>query len=157
MIETVPDIAHRFTAAFNVGDVEGVLGCFTPDALYADLFYGRFIGQAGLRRLFERVYAEGEQHEWIMIQVAATPGCTIGEWRFSFTVSSAVPRSNGRRLNFRGASVFETRGGLCCAYREYFDRGAALLALGISPAAMARIAAARPSVQVSGPDQAARR
>ncbi|HEX2818791.1 MAG TPA: nuclear transport factor 2 family protein [Streptosporangiaceae bacterium] len=157
MTGTVPDIAHRFTAAFNAGDVDGLLGCFTPDALYTDLFYGRFTGRAGLRRLFERMYAEGEQHEWIMIRVAATPECAIGEWRFSFTVSSAVPRSSGRRLSFRGASVFETRGGLCCAYREYFDRGAALLALGVSPATMARIAAARPSVQVSGPDLAAHR
>jgi hypothetical protein len=54
-------------------------------------------------------------------------------------------------------SVFETRGGLCCAYREYFDRVAVLLALGISPAAVARIAAAQPSVQVSRPEVAARR
>jgi ketosteroid isomerase-like protein len=157
MTGIAPDIAHRFTAAFNAGDVDGLLGCFTPDALYTDLFYGQFTGPAGLRHLFERMYAEGEQHEWIMIQTAATPACTIGEWRFSFTVSSAAPRSGGRRLSYSGVSVFETRGGLCCGYREYFDRGAALLALGISPAAAARIAAARPSVQVSGPDLAARR
>lgn len=155
MTATGPDIAHRFTAAFNAGDVDGLLGCFTSDAVYADLFYGRFTGRSGLRRLFERMYSEGEQYEWIMTEVAATPGCTIGEWRFSFTASAAVPRSSGRRLSYEGASVFQTRGGLCCAYREYFDRGAALLAMGMSPAAMARIAAARPSIQVSGPDLAA--
>jgi ketosteroid isomerase-like protein len=96
MTGNLPDIAHRFTAAFNAGDVDGLLGCFTSDAVYVDLFYGRFTGRAGLRCLFERMYADGEQHEWIMIQTATTPARTIGEWRFSFTVSSAVPRSSGR-------------------------------------------------------------
>lgn len=150
MTGSVPDIAHRFSAAFNAGDVDGLLGCFTPDAVYADLFYGQFTGRAALRSLFERMYAEGERHEWIMTQVAATAGCTIGQWRFGFMVS-------GRRLAYGGASVFETRGGLCYAYREYFDRAAVLLALGMSPAAVARIVAVRPSVQVSGPDLAAHR
>jgi ketosteroid isomerase-like protein len=156
MTDLARDIARRFTTAFNAGDVEGVLGCFTPDAVYADLFYGQFTGQDALRCLFERMYAEGQQHEWVMLRVAATEECAIAEWRFSFTVSSAVPHSSGRRLTFGGCSVFETQAGLCRAYREYFDRGAALLALGISPATVARIAGARPSVEVTWPEMAGR-
>jgi len=151
MTATAPDVAHRFAAAFNTGDVETVLDCFTQDALYQDLFYGKFTGRSGLQHLFERMYAEGDQHEWRMIRVVANPVCTIGEWRFTFTVSSAVPRSSGRRLTFRGVSIFETRAGRCHTYREYFDRGAALLALGISPSAVARIAAVRPSIELTGP------
>ncbi|WP_147263169.1 nuclear transport factor 2 family protein [Geodermatophilus sp. TF02-6] len=91
-------VAHRFTRAFNSRDVDRVLKVFTPDAVYHDLFYGRFDGHAGLRRLLE---------------------------------------------------VFETRAGRCHTYREYFDRTAVLLAVGIAPAAVARIAAQRPSVQLS--------
>jgi len=156
MTATASDIAHRFAAAFNTRNVETVLDCFTPDARYLDLFYGTFSDRSGLRGLFERMYAEGDQHEWMMTRVVVNPVCTIGEWRFTFTVSSAVARSSGRRLTFRGVSIFETRAGRCHTYREYFDRGAALLALGISPSAVARIAEGRPSVEVTGPGLAAR-
>lgn len=157
MTGTAPDVAHRFAAAFNAHDVERVLDCFTPDAVYEDLFYGRFTGRGGLRSLFERMYAEGEHHEWRMIRVVDDPACTIAEWRFTFTVSAAVAPSSGRTLAFRGVSIFETLAGRCHAYREYFDRGAALLGLGISPAVVARITAARPSVEVTAPGPAALR
>jgi ketosteroid isomerase-like protein len=143
------DVAHRFATAFGTRAVDRVLACFTPDAQYSDLFYGQFSGRAELRRLFERMYAEGDRHEWTMTRVVSTPACTIGEWHFAFTVSARVPRSSGRRLTFDGVSVFETRAGLCHAYREYFDRTAALRALGISAAAIDRITAARPTVEVA--------
>jgi ketosteroid isomerase-like protein len=155
MTGTAPDdVAHRFAAAFSTRDVDRVLKCFTSDATYSDLFYGRFSGRAGLRKLFERMYSEGDHHEWAMTRVVNSPACTIAEWCFTFTVSAAVSRSSGRTLSFHGVSVFETRAGLCHAYREYFDRGTALLALGLSPAAVARITARRPSVEVSAPGPA---
>jgi len=153
MTSSVSDVAHRFAAAFNTREVDQVLDCFTPDAAYHDLFHGRFSGRAGLR-LFERMYAEGEHHVWTMTRVVENPTCTIGEWHFTFTVSSAVPHGGGRTLSFRGVSVFETHAGRCRTYREYFDRTAALLALGISPAAIARIVARRPSVEVTTSDAA---
>ncbi|HEY1971098.1 MAG TPA: nuclear transport factor 2 family protein [Pseudonocardia sp.] len=140
------DIARRFTVAFNTRNVSRVVDCFTPDATYNDLFYGQFEGRPGLTYLFERMYAEGDHHEWTMTNVVSDAGRTIGEWRFTFQVSSLVPRSAGRTLSFDGVSVFETEQGLCSGYREYFDRGAALLALGISPAAVARITARRTTV-----------
>jgi hypothetical protein len=40
---------------------------------------------------------------------------------------------------------------MCHAYREHFDRGAALLALGIRPASVAAIVARRPTVDVTMP------
>lgn len=147
-----PDVAHRFASAFNVRDVEQVLGCFTSDAVYHDLFYGRFSSRAGLRRLFERMYSEGEQHVWTMMRVVENPVCTIGEWHFTFTVSGSVSRGGGRTLSFYGVSVFETHAGLCHTYREYFDRAAALLAVGVSPEAVARVTARHPSVEVTTSD-----
>lgn len=139
------DVAHRFAAAFTAKDVEQLLDCFTEDAVYHDLVHGRFTGRDGLRSLFERTYADGCHHKWRMDKVVDSPACTVGEWHYSFTV-------NARTLAFGGMSVFETQAGRCHTYREYFDRGAALLALGISPAAAARIAAQRPSVEVTAAD-----
>lgn len=148
-------VAHRFASAFNSRDVDRVLACFSPDAQYRDLFYGSFTGHDEIRALFERMYAEGDHHEWTMTRVVADQGCTIGEWTFTFTVSAIVPSSAGRTLMFEGVSVFETRNGLCRRYREHFDRGAALLALGIRPAAVAAIVARRPTVEAIGQDSTA--
>jgi limonene-1,2-epoxide hydrolase len=144
-------VADRFASAFNARDVDGVLACFAPDATYRDLFYGTFAGHDEIRALFERMYAEGDRHEWRMTRVVTDPGCTVGEWTFTFTVSVAVAPSAGRVLGFSGVSVFETVDGTCHAYREHFDRGAALLALGIRPASVAAIVARRPAVDVTMP------
>ncbi len=142
------DIAHRFAAAFEAGDLGGLLGCFTRDAVYHDLFYGAARGHDELRDLFARMYREGEDHRWTMTRVLRGPDRTVGEWDFAFTVRAPM-RGHGCRLDFSGISVFDTTaGGSCRTYREYFDRGAALYALGITPEAVGRIIAARPSVQV---------
>jgi len=143
-------VAHRFAAAFNGGDVDGLLSCFTEEANYRDLFYGLAVGHRQIRALFSRMYAEGERHRWTMTTVADSPGCSIAEWTFSFTVGHGLPGA-GRRLSFGGASVFETRDGLCHVYREHFDRGAALLALGMAPSTAARIVERRPTVEVTLP------
>jgi limonene-1,2-epoxide hydrolase len=144
-------IAHSFAAAFNARGVEDVIDVFTPDVTYHDLFYGTFSGHAGLRELFGRMYAEGSHHQWTMCAVAVSECRTIGEWCFEFTLSDQVPHGAGRTLSFDGVSVFETRQGRCHTYREYFDRAAALFAVGISPDSVGRIVRSRPSVQVTLP------
>lgn len=148
MTDQEPSVAHRFTAAFHTRDAERLTEVFTEDVRYDDLFYGRFVGHDGIRALFGRMFAEGTRHEWTMTTVVASGACTVGEWRFGFTVSDAVARGAGRTLRFGGVSVFETRGGRCHTYREYFDRAAALLAVGIAPASVAGIVRRRPSVEV---------
>jgi hypothetical protein len=149
MTTTSRSIAHRFVSAFNHRDVDDVLACFAADARYDDLFYGTFAGQAEIRGLFERMYAEGDRHQWTMTRVVVGPDCTIGEWSFTCTVSQAVRAGAGRTLTFTGVSVFDTSDGLCRHYREHFDRGAALFALGIRPAAVAAIVARRPTMELT--------
>jgi len=151
MTTASPTIAHRFAAAFNTRDVEQVIDVFTPDVTYHDLFYGTFSGHTGLRELFGRMYAEGINHQWTMRAVAVSECRTIGEWHFEFTVSDQVPHGAGRTLRFGGVSVFETREGRCHSYREYFDRTAALFAVGITPDSVSRIVRRRSSVQATLP------
>jgi steroid delta-isomerase-like uncharacterized protein len=110
-------VAHEFAEAFNRRDVDGLVGCFTGDATYHDLFYGHFRGHDGLRKLFNRMFAEGRDHVWTIDTVAEAAGIVMAEWTFGFVVSDAVPRSAGRPLRFRGVSVFELRDGRCRAYR----------------------------------------
>ncbi len=126
-------VAHEFAEAFNRRDVDGVVNCFAENATYHDLFYGHFRGHDGLRKLFDRMFAEGRDHAWTIDAAAQEPGFVMAEWTFEFVVSDAVPRSAGRRLQFRGVSVFELQDGRCCAYREYFDKGPILVDLGFQP------------------------
>jgi ketosteroid isomerase-like protein len=145
-------VAHRFAEAFNARNIDELVKVFTPDVAYHDLFYGKFSGSNGLRGLFGRMFAEGSRHEWTMNTVVRGGDCTIGEWRFAFTISAAVRTGAGRTLRFNGVSVFETRDGRCHTYREYFDRTAALLAVGVAPASVAGIVARRPTIEVSLPE-----
>ncbi len=57
------------------------------------------------------------------------------------TTCHAVPRSAGRKIRFRGMSLFELAGGRIARYREYFDTGAALLQLGFKPESLAKVLA----------------
>jgi hypothetical protein len=147
-------IAQRFGTAFNARDVDRVLACFAPDATYQDLFYGAFVGHPEIRSLFERMYLEGDRHEWTMTRIVGDPTCCVAEWIFTFAVSTAAPTNAGRTLTFSGVSIFETRDQVCHTYREHFDRGAALLSLGIPPGTVARIVERRPTVDVLDPDPA---
>ena len=49
-------VARQFVEAFNRRDLDGLVGCFTDDATYHDLFYGHFRGHDSLRKLFDRMF-----------------------------------------------------------------------------------------------------
>jgi len=132
-------IVDDFAKAFNRQDVEGLVACFTDGASYRDNFYGEHRGHAGLRAMFERMFSEGRDYHWVMDTVVEAPGRASAEWTFGYVVTDAVPRSTGRKIGFRGMSLFELERGKIAAYREYFDVGQALLQLGFAPEAMAKV------------------
>ncbi|MBI1737445.1 MAG: nuclear transport factor 2 family protein [Candidatus Rokubacteria bacterium] len=132
-------IVDDFTTAFNRQDVGALVACFTPAASYADGFYGEHRGTDELRAMFARMFREGRDYAWRMDTVVQTGDRAAAEWTFRYVVSDAVPRSAGRRVGFRGMSLFELERGKIRAYREYFDVGQACLQLGFAPDAIARV------------------
>ncbi len=136
-------IVHAFERAFNRQDVTALLGCFTDDAGYHDTFFGEHSGRAGLRVMFERMFREGRDYAWTMEAVVESATLAAAEWTFSYVVTDAIPRSAGRKVRFRGMSLFELRDGKISAYREYFDTGAALLQLGFKPESLAKVLSRR--------------
>ena len=132
-------IVRDFERAFNRQDVSALLDCFTEDASYHDNFFGPHAGRARLRAMFERMFREGRDYAWTMDSVVESPALAAAEWTFSYVVTEAIPRSAGRKIQFRGMSLFELRDGKVRAYREYFDTGAALLQLGFKPESLARV------------------
>lgn len=137
-------LADDFAAAFARRDVDGVMRCFTVDASYADLFLGVHRGSASLRAMFERMFASAG-HSWSFEHVVAGDGRVVAEWRFSVGRGSRV-------VSFGGVSVFDLDpgSGRCRAYREYFDRGAALVALGTPARVLERVVGRHPTVSVVG-------
>jgi steroid delta-isomerase-like uncharacterized protein len=132
-------IVDDFTAAFNRQDVEGLVACFAPAASYADNFYGEHRGEGALRAMFARMFREGRNYVWRMDVVVESPARIATEWSFGYVVTDAIPRSAGRRVQFRGMSLFEIDGGRIHAYREYWDVGVACMQLGFSPDAIAKV------------------
>jgi len=136
-------LVQDFAMAFNAREVNGLLACFTEHASYTDNFYGEHRGRDGLRAMFERMFREGRDYAWRMDTVVETPTSAAAEWTFSYVVTDAVSRSTGRKVRFRGMSVFELDGGCIARYREYFDTGVALLQLGFTPEALGKVLSRR--------------
>lgn len=132
-------IVRDFERAFNRQDVDGLLACFTPTGSYVDTFFGAHTGEDELRAMFQRMFREGRDYSWVMDVVIESPAAAAAEWTFGYVVTEAVPRSTGRRIRFRGMSVFELDGGRIARYREYFDEGVALLQLGFKPESLAKV------------------
>jgi steroid delta-isomerase-like uncharacterized protein len=132
-------IVRDFEKAFNRQDVHALLACFTADGSYVDTFFGPHVGQAALRGMFQRMFHEGRDSAWVLDVVVETPAAAAAEWTFGYVVSDAIPRSAGRRVGFRGMSLFELEGGKIARYREYFNEGVALLQLGFKPESIARV------------------
>jgi predicted ester cyclase len=134
-------IVRDFEQAFNRQDVNALLDCFTDTASYHDTFFGAHTGRPALRAMFERMFREGQDYAWTMESVVESPALAAAEWTFSYVVTEAIPRSAGRKIRFPGMSLFELSGGKIAAYRESFDKGAALLQLGFKPEALAKVLA----------------
>lgn len=134
-------IVREFEAAFNRRDVEALVACFTPAGSYVDNFFGRHAGHAELRAMFARMFHEGDDYRWTMEAIVETPARAAAEWTFGYVVSAAIPRSAGRRVRFTGMSFFDLEGGRIAAYREQFDTASALLQLGFTPQALAKVIA----------------
>jgi steroid delta-isomerase-like uncharacterized protein len=136
-------IVRDFEGAFNRQDVTALVACFTPGATYTDTFFGPHTGSAALRAMFERMFREGRDYAWTMDVVVESGDRAAAEWTFGYVVTEAIPRSAGRRVRFRGMSLFELEDGRIARYREYFDEGLALLQLGFKPDSIARVLARR--------------
>ena len=132
-------IVRRFEAAFNQQDIDALVACFTERATYTDTFFGRHTGHPALREMFARMFREGRDYAWRMETIVEDARHAAAEWSFGYVVTDAVPRSAGRKVGFRGMSVFVLESGRIAEYREYFDEGLALLQLGFAPESLAKV------------------
>jgi steroid delta-isomerase-like uncharacterized protein len=132
-------VVRRFEAAFNTQDVDALVALFTDRGTYTDTFFGPHTGHPAIHEMFARMFREGRDYTWRMETVVENARHAAAEWSFGYVTTEAVPRSAGRKVSFRGMSLFVLDNGRIADYREYFDEGLALLQLGFAPESIAKV------------------
>ena len=131
-------LLDRFTAAVEANDTEAFCGLFAPDGTYDDVFYGVFRGHDELvRMLREHFHGNAEDFRWQMHE----PVCDghIGYANYTFSYTSTMKHSAGRRVLFTGCSQFRLDGsGKIAAYREWAFATAGLAQLEAPPEVLVR-------------------
>jgi len=119
------------TSAICRGDAEQAAGCFTPDGVYHDGFYGEFRGHAEIARMVRELFhRDARDFEW-KLSGALSDG-RIGYARYEFSYVSKLPGSEGKRVDFAGVSSCQLEGGEIRRYEEIFERAPVLAKLGFA-------------------------
>lgn len=131
------DLLDRFTAAVESGDADAFAALFSEDGVYDDVFYGEFRGRARLAEMLrDHFHGHARDFRWEM----RDPVCDgrVGYAGYTFSYTSTMKRSEGRRVVFTGCSQFLLRDGRIESYREWAFGTAGLAQLGAPPEALAR-------------------
>jgi ketosteroid isomerase-like protein len=101
-------VVTRFNEAFARGDVDAVMGMMTDDCIFEDTEPPpdgeRHVGQAAVREVWERFFAETEAPRFETEELFAAGDRVVGRWRFSW----GGPESGG---HVRGVDLFRVRDG----------------------------------------------
>lgn len=104
------DLLDRFAAAWNAHDLDALLDCMSDDGV----FYGSagpepdgatHRGREALAASFKALWDAFPDAAWNDIEHFIAGDRAVSEWRFSGT------RSDGVRVNVRGADIFTLREG----------------------------------------------
>lgn len=136
----------RFTAAVESGDTDAFAALFCEDGAYDDVFYGVFSGRGRLAEMLrDHFHAHARDFRW-EVHDPVSDG-RIGYANYTFSYTSTMPRSAGRRVVFTGCSRFLLRDGLIESYREWAFGTAGLAQLG-APSEVLLRQAERESVRI---------
>ena len=136
-LEAFTGLLDRFTAAVESGDGDAFAALFHEDGAYDDIFYGEFRGRERLVEMLRgHFHGHARDFRWEMHD----PVCDrrVGYASYTFSYTSTMERSLGRRVVFTGCSRFLLRDGLIESYREWAYGTAGLSQLGVPPSALAR-------------------
>ena len=136
-LDAFTGLLGRFTTAVESGDDGAFAALFSEDGVYDDVFYGEFQGRERLAEMLrEHFHAHACDFCWEMHD----PVCDgrVGYASYTFSYTSKMKRSAGRRIVFTGCSRFGLRDGLIESYHEWAFGTAGLAQLGAPPPVLAR-------------------
>ena len=101
----------RLFAAFNRHDVDGVMACFAPDAVFhaaagPEPAGRRIAGSEAIRAAFVAVWTDLPDVQWTVRRSRVLDGAGITEWLFTGT------RADGTRVEAEGLDLFDFAGAL---------------------------------------------
>jgi ketosteroid isomerase-like protein len=125
------DVIRKMVAAVEAGDGKGVAGCFTPDGVYHDVFYGSFQGEAIADLIENYFHRDATNFKWDIHDPVEGNG--IGYARYVFSYESTLDASKGKRAIFEGVAVCKVRDGLIAEYHEVANAATGLHCIGFPP------------------------
>ena len=116
-------IVRDFIAAWSRLDADELAGWFTEDGIYHNMPIAPVQGQAALRAFIGNFLKGWTETDWEVLTLVASGDTVIAE-RIDRTVV------NGKKVDLPCCGVFELRDGKIAAWRDYFDMGTYVKALG---------------------------
>ena len=118
------DIVRDFIAAWSRLDVEELLGYFAPDGTYYNMPIAPVSGHAALRPFIAGFIAGWAETRWDLLHLVEADDLVIAE-RVDRTVTK-----DGKQVDLPCCGVFELEQGKIKVWRDYFDMGTYVKALG---------------------------
>ncbi|MGH7091923.1 MAG: nuclear transport factor 2 family protein [Stellaceae bacterium] len=145
-----PALLGRFAASVVANDGAALTALFTVDGTYDDGFFGTQTGRAAIAAMLQRFHDTGGDYRWDWFEPLSDGA--LGYARFRFSYASRLPGCEGRPVMFEGMSRFRFAGKLIAHYAEAWDRGVALVQLGLPPERIARILEKAATAQNAAPE-----
>ena len=133
------ELIHKLTKSIVKGNGEEAASCFHNDGGYNDIFYGYFPKRKINSLVNDYFHRDAEKFVWNVEQVSSTG--KIGFAQYSFSYTSKMAKSKGKRAFFEGVSICELRNGLIYKYSEVAEVYAALAMMNFSPSELQKLAA----------------
>lgn len=100
--------------AWNANDLEGVLACFAPDAIYHNMPMEPLQGTEAIRAGLQAFMAGASEIDWQVISSASAGNRVLNERLDRFYI-------NGTWLEMPVMGTFEVENDLITHWRDYFD------------------------------------
>ncbi|MBP2702533.1 ester cyclase [Microbispora sp. RL4-1S] len=128
-MSTFWDLKHRLCDAINAHDMQGVLDCYSPDAVYVTPS-GVAEGRDQIAWLYEQIFtAFADFHAFAWFELADCDNPAVTEWTYTGTHTGPflLPdgkeiEPTGRHIAIRATCTSHVEGGKITTHREYFDQ-----------------------------------
>jgi limonene-1,2-epoxide hydrolase len=108
------DVVLKLIDSFNAMDMEGILACFTENAVYHNIPTDPVTGKRAIEETLAGFVAASSEIQWDMLHAAENGGVVLTERVDKFKI-------NDTWIALPVMGTFEVSDGLITAWRDYFD------------------------------------
>ena len=112
--ESPIELVQRFCGLWADRDLDGIMGCFAPDATYHNIPMEPIDGVDLIRATNEGFFGMVERIEFRVLHIAAAGDAVLTERVDAFITTD-------RTIELPVMGTFEVTGGRITAWRDYFD------------------------------------